>query len=178
MTAAPDLSLYELREIYEVQAERIRACKHRADATSACAVIASLVAVVLCLSGPVVPSGVLIAMMLLDTVFLHVEISGLVNSSFLTVHASMRVLREAAAAQLEHKRVMNLPDQFVPLLVARHNATEYLRILRWRICRTYVWLYTGLLAVWLLVMNSSSSGDVWHPWSLLSRVVAGPIWGP
>jgi len=175
--AAPDLNLYELRELYEAQAERARACRHRADVTSTYSVLTSSLAIVLCLSGPLAPPLVLIAMMLLDGVFLHIETSALVDSSYLTVHASMLVLRDAAAAQLERKRVMTLPNHWLPLHVARRASTDYLRILRWRIRRTYLWLYSGLLAVWLIVMSSPSTNDVEHPWSLLARVVGVPIAG-
>jgi len=111
--------LGEIRELYETQADRAKACEARADAPSMCAVLSTSVAIVLCLANPAAPPLVLLATMLLDAVFLHVETAGLVESSFLSIRASMVALLKAAAAQRENELTISLTGATDPVSCCR-----------------------------------------------------------
>ncbi len=70
--------------------------------------------------------------MLLACVFLHVETAGPVDSSFVSVHASMVALQNAALAQPHGERSMNVPANLISLLVAPRTRSDYIFLLRWR----------------------------------------------
>ena len=179
MTGAPDISPRDIRELYEAQSERARASQRRADATSMCALMTSIVAIVVSLESPATPSVLLVVTMVLDCVFLHVETSGLVDSSFLTVHASVVALRKAAAGQQNENRTITVPGNLISLLAAPRGRADYFYLLRWRIRRIYVWLYSIVAAAWLIKLDTPSMiGGYWHPSTILARATVGPVAGP
>jgi uncharacterized membrane protein len=173
----PGISPHDIRELYEAQAERARASQRRADATSICAIFTSLLAILFSLESPVAPSAVLLAAMLLDCVFLFVETAGLVDSGFVSLHASMVALRKAALAQPHGEPSKNVPGTLISLLVAPRGRSDYVFLLRWRICRVYVWLYSLAAATWIVRLDSPSIGGFWHPSSILARAAVGPVAG-
>ncbi len=178
MMGPPGISPQDIRELYEAQAERARTSQRRADATSICAIFTSLLAILFSLESPVAPSAVLLAAMFLDCVFLHVETAGLVDSSFVSVHASMVALRKAALAHPDGEPIRHVPGTLISLFVAPRGRSDYSCVLRWRICRVYVWLYSVVAGTWILKLDSPSVGGFWHPASILARATVGPVAGP
>jgi uncharacterized membrane protein len=163
--------------LYRAAVERTTSCQSGLEATTGLAVAVSLVIAAQAVTDDRFSHATMLALMIVNLVFLHLEADRSADASCAAARARLRLiergrLAESIAGQIEPAGHRAL----VAALVAPPSGPIYVRRVAWRLRHAYMWVFAAVMGGWLWKLNALAGGSLSLP-TMVDRAAVGPLPG-